>query len=328
MYDFKHSLVPTNGIKLHIVEKGEGPLVIMCHGSPGLWYSWRHQIEAFAKAGYRAVAMDQRGYGQSDRPMNVRDYGHDIILQDMLGLQDALGEEKAVWIGQDFGSPIAWNMAVRHSERVAAVASLCVSYDSRETPSPLSTYADIAKKHFIHFHYFQEIGPAEKEFYDNPELWLKRLYWALSGEGSLLDWEKFPSEGNGYLDVLAEPEKGLPWAWLNQDDMDYIVSEYMRGDETTSYIGSLNSYRAADINWELAKPYIGVKVEQPAFFMAGADDPAIKMIGMDQIDKMKILVPDLRGSILVPGAGHHVQQEAPEVVNNELINFLDALNLK
>ena len=104
MYEFKHSLVATNGIKLHIAEKGEGPLVIMCHGSPGLWYSWRHQIEAFASAGYRAVAMDQRGYGQSDRPLDVRDYGHDVILQDMLGLQDALGEEKAIWIGQDFGS--------------------------------------------------------------------------------------------------------------------------------------------------------------------------------------------------------------------------------
>lgn len=327
MDNFKHSLIDTNGIKLHIAEKGEGPLVIMCHGFPGLCYSWRHQIEAFANAGYRAVAMDQRGYGQSDRPLEVKDYGHDVILKDMLGLQDALGEETAVWIGQDFGSPIAWNMAVRHSERVAAVASLCVSYDSREMPSPLSIYASIAKKHFIHFHYFQEIGPPEKEFYDQPELFLTRLYWALSGEGSLLDWEKFPSEGNGYLDVLADPAIDLPWSWLEKEDMDYIVSEFMRGDEASACIGGLNSYRAADINWELSKPYIGSKVEQPAFFMAGAEDPALQVIGMDQIDRMKALVPDLRGSILVPGAGHHVQQEAHEIVSKELIGFLNSLNL-
>jgi pimeloyl-ACP methyl ester carboxylesterase len=336
----EHLQVETNGIAMHAVVQGRGPTVLFCHGFPGLWYSWRHQLGVIADAGFRAVAVDMRGYGRTDRPRDARKYGNQTIVADLTGLLDALEIDQAAFVGHDFGAQACWAAALHAPERVRAVASIAVPYGvgfkkekkgdgSRKDdvprargPKPSQTYAEIAKNHFLHLHYFQEVGPAEAELGASPRLFLKRIYWALSARGSLLDFRKFPSEGAGYLDVLAEPAESLPWPWLSEEDLDYLVAEYMRAGPETAFIGGLNSYRAMDVNWEHDPDYGRTTIEVPALFLCGEKDPVLQIITPKSLETMPNRVPNLRGTHLIPGAGHFAQQEQPEAVNEALLGFL------
>jgi pimeloyl-ACP methyl ester carboxylesterase len=354
MTEITHRMVETNGINMHIAEAGEGPLVVMVHGFPGLWYSWRYQLPALAKAGFHAVAVDQRGYGRTDRPSDPAVYDADYVANDMLGLLDALGEKKAIFIGHDFGAQLVFNLAVRHPDRVAAVIGMACPYDfdlagrggagskpkkdesgfqaefASSEMRPSEVFAKAAKQHFLHLHYFQEIGPGEAELGAQPREFLTRLFWALSPRGKLLDWTKFPSEGTKYLDVLAPPEIPLPWPWMSQEDIDTYVAEFTRpngvevgGDKT--FIGGLNSYRVADRNWELGAKWADSDITVPTAFIAGSHDPVLKMIRPDAIDIMRSHTPDLRQVTIIPDAGHFVQQEQPEATNAAILSFLETL---
>jgi pimeloyl-ACP methyl ester carboxylesterase len=269
----------------------------------------------------------------------------------MLGVLDALGEKQAVFVGHDFGAPLVWNLAVRKPERVKAIVAMAAPYDfdlagrggagshagkqperadfkpefAAPAMRPTELFAAAAKRHFFHMHYFQTIGPAEKELGANARLFLTKLFWALSAKGNLLGWEKFPSEGTGYLDVLADPPSPPPWPWLSAADMDYYIAEYTKTGPDTAFIGGLNAYRVADKNWELGEPYADANVECPTLFIAGADDPVLKMIPPEALDIMKRRVPGLRGIEIVPNAGHFVQQEQPQAVNTAIVKFLDSL---
>ncbi len=347
MTEITHRLVKTNGINMHIAEAGKGPLVVMVHGFPGLWYSWRHQLPALAKAGWHAVAVDQRGYGRSDRPADPAVYDANYVANDMLGLLDALGETKAIFIGHDFGAQLVFNLAVRHPDRVTAVIGMACPYDfdlagrggAGSSPKkddsgfeaefaapdmrPSEVFAKAAKQHFLHLHYFQTIGPAEKELGANPREFLTRLFWALSPRGKLLDWTKYPTEGTGYLDVLAPPEIPLPWPWMSEEDMDTYVAEFTREGGDKTFIGGLNSYRIADRNWELGAKWADANIEVPTAFIAGAHDPVLKMIRPDAIEIMRGRTPDLRQVSIIPDAGHFVQQEQPAATNEAIISFLE-----
>lgn len=347
-HPLQHQNVLSNGINLHIVTQGEGPLVILCHGFPGLWYSWRHQLPALAAAGWKAVAVDQRGYGGSDRPTDPAVYDSEQLVNDMLGLLDALGAEKAVFVGHDFGAAQVYNLAVRHPDRVAAVVAVACPYDfdlagrgcagsnppedasyprafARPDKRPTQCFAEVAENHFYHMHYYQTIGPAEKELGDRPRLFLSRLFWALSSEGHLLDWSRFPSEGNGYLDVLADPDIQLPWHWMSQEDMDYYVAEFERGGPATAFIGGINSYRVADRNWEIGLAYADHNVDPPSLFISGSEDPVLQMIGPQAIEQLQARSTDLRGVSIIPEAGHFVQQEQAQAFNQALLEFLASL---
>jgi pimeloyl-ACP methyl ester carboxylesterase len=354
MTEITHRMVETNGINMHIAEAGEGPLVVMVHGFPGLWYSWRYQLPALAKAGYHAVAVDQRGYGRTDRPSDPAVYDADYVANDMLGLLDALGEKKAIFIGHDFGAQLVFNLAVRHPDRVAAVIGMACPYDfdlagrggagskpkkddsdfqaefASSEMRPSEVFAKAAKQHFLHLHYFQEIGPGEAELGAQPREFLTRLFWALSPRGKLLDWTKFPTEGTKYLDVLALPDIPLPWPWMTKEDMDTYVAEFTRpngvevsGDKT--FIGGLNSYRVADRNWELGAKWADSNITVPTAFIAGSFDPVLKMIRPDAIDIMRSHTPDLRQVTIIPDAGHFVQQEQPDATNAAILSFLETL---
>lgn len=346
-YPIEHRQIEANGIRLHIALQGEGPLVVLCHGFPGLWYGWRHQMRALAEAGYRAVALDQRGYGRSDRPLAVESYDSDHAVGDLLGVLDALGESRAVFVGHDFGAPQVWNLAVRHPERVRGVAALSCPYDfdlagrggaGSHPPAdavyprgfalphraPSECFAAIAKQHFIHLHYFQAIGPAERELGPRVREFLTRLYWALSARGQLADWSRYPSEGTGYLDVLA-PAPPLPWPWMSEADMSVLVAEYERAGPGLAFIGGLNSYRVADRNWALGARHADARVERPAVFISGARDPVLQMVGDTALEIMRERVPDLRGLHLIDDAGHFVQVEQPEATNRALLAFLESL---
>jgi len=333
----EHRQVDSNGIRMHAVTQGEGPAVLFCHGFPGLWYSWRHQLPVIAEAGYRAIAVDMRGYGRTDRPLAATDYGNQTIVADLMGVLDALGEQQAVVVGHDFGAQAAWAAGLHAPDRVRGVVSVAVPYGvgfardkkkdagSRRGTKPSDTYAAIAKNHFLHLHYFQKVGPAEAELANNARLFLERIYWALSARGSLLDFKNFPAEGTGYLDVLADPKEPLPWPWLSEEDLDYLVEEYMRTGPETAFIGGLNSYRAMDVNWENDPDYGRAKIECPALFLCGAKDPVLQIVSPKSLETMPTRLTDLRGIELIPNAGHFAQQEQPKAVNNALLHFLNTL---
>lgn len=301
-----------------IFEEGEGLAVVLCHGFPGLAYSYRHQMSALANAGYKAIAIDMLGYGGSSAPRDASAYGYTRITRDLVAILDALAIEKAVFVGHDFGAPAAWNVAVRAPERVAGLVLLSVPYDPDPMPKrPSEIYAAMAKKHFLHIHYFQVPGVAEAEFDAAPRAFLSRLYHALSGAYRYLDIWRFPSEGKGYLDVLPEAPP-LPWPWLTEAELDEYVATFAR----TGFGGGLNWYRAFDVNWEEGAPYFGKAIDVPTLFIAGEKDAVIEMRGRAGIARMETFVPDLRGVHVLPGVGHWVQQEASDAVNALLLDFL------
>jgi pimeloyl-ACP methyl ester carboxylesterase len=350
MSTLEHRIIHSNGINLHVSIQGEGPLVIMCHGNPGLWYSWRHQLPVLAEAGYRAVAVDMRGYGRSDRPLDAASYDSQQQIADVLGIVDALGEDKAIFIGHDFGAALVCNLAVRRPERVNGIVVMSCPYDfdlsgrsgAGSNPAkphdkyhqlafgspflkPTECFAKIAERHFIHLHYFQQKGPADKELGENTREFLYRLYWALSAKGNLFGWENYPMEGTGYLDVLAEPDIALPWPWLSQQEFDYYVSEYERAGPESACIGGLNSYRIADRNWEIGAEYADANIDVPCLFISGQLDPVLQMIDPQALDIMQQRCSDLRGIEIIAGAGHFVQQEQPQQTNKALLKFLSSL---
>jgi pimeloyl-ACP methyl ester carboxylesterase len=275
--------------------------------------------------------MDARSV---ERPLDPALYDADQVMGDMIGLLDALGEQQAVFVGHDFGAQQVCNLAVRHPDRVAGVVVMSCPYDydlagrfgtgSAAAVRPTEAFAAIARDHFLHLHYFQSVGPPERELGAHPREFLQRLFWALSAKGDYARYKDVASEGVGYLDAL-EPAPSLPWPWMSEADLDFYVAEFMREGPEAAFIGGLNSYRAADRNWELGAPYAEADIERPALFIAGADDIVLQMIPPDAIDVMRRRTPDLRGVELVPNAGHFVQMEQPEATNRALLRFLASL---
>ena len=336
--EIEHLQVAGNGIKLHLATCGNGPLVIMLHGFPGLWYTWRKQMPVLAEAGYRAVALDLRGYGRSDRPTDVTAYDSQTQVADVLAVMDHFSAPRAIIMGQDFGARLAWNVCARAPRRVVAAVIFGVPYDfnraGREPGGaglelsglddlpPSRQFAAVAEEHFFHMHYFQDIGPAEAELNPRARDLLLRLYWALSAEGSLLDWRNYPSVGTGYLDVLAEPAKPLPWAWFSEEDLDYLVGEYSSAGPELTFSGGFNAYRVLDINWRNSKVYRNVEVPAPVLYIMGTEDPVGQMMPAVAYEHMRRLAPNLRGEHFIEGAGHFVMQEQPIQVNQLMLDFL------
>ena len=324
-----HLQLETNGVSLHLACQGEGPLVVMCHGYPGLWYSWRHQMPAIASAGYKAVAVDMRGYGRSSRPQAVEAYGFDQLSSDVLAILDYFDEDQAVLLGHDFGANLAWHMAVYYPHRLRGIAPLCVPYDmelaggSDVLPSDL--FAEIAGNHFFHMHYYQAPGVAESHLIGREREFLERLFWALSAKGELLNWENFPSEGTQYIDVLEPPAESLPWSWLSMEDMDYYEQEYLAAGADKAFVGGANAYRVMDYNWRLTRDRAHAEIPVPTLWVGGEKDPVVTLAGDGPFDHMRSKVSDLRGLSLLPDAGHFIQQEQPQMLNDLLLEFLASL---
>jgi|TARA_R100000501_G_scaffold17919_1_gene34975 pimeloyl-ACP methyl ester carboxylesterase len=334
-------------VALRAVAKGQGPLVLMLHGFPGLAWSWRHQMAPIAEAGWRAVAIDFLGYGGSDRPLDPRAYAADRIHQYLHAILDYFGAENAVIIGQDFGAQYAWNFAVRSPERTQAlVATIPYDFDlagrallgRKETAAPdapaaplvaspdhlpSERFAAMAAEHFIHFHYFQRVGPADRELGAAVPEFLRRIFHALSAGGDLWSWKQKPMGGTGYLDVLP-PAPPFPWQWLSEEEFATFVAGYDHVDPMRRMIGGLNSYRTADINWQMGREWADANVDVPTLFLYGADDPSFSFF-QDWEPRMRRRVPGLRDMIAIPGAGHFVQQERPEAFNAALLGFLETL---
>jgi pimeloyl-ACP methyl ester carboxylesterase len=311
--EIKHRTVRTNGIDMHVAEAGEGPPVVLCHGFPELWYSWRHQLPALAEAGYHAIAPDQRGYGDTTAPAAIAEYDILHLTDDMLGLLDAMGEERAVFVGHDWGAPVVWHLAQRVPERVAGVVGLSVPFTPRGPMKPTELLEAVFTDTFFYVLYFQEPGVADEELSRDTVRTLRSFYWTISGDSPDGAWKVLPREGTGFLDALADPAQ--PPAWFTQDDLDVYTAAF----EKASFTGGLNWYRNIDRNWELSESLADRKVEPPALFIAGDRDPVILMANPDMMDGY---VTDLRGKVVLPGAGHWTQQERPAEVNQSLLEFL------
>lgn len=319
-WEWTHRTESVNGIEIHLVEQGEETPVILLHGVPHLWFSWRHQIPAIASAGWRAVAPDLRGMGQTSCPEEVAEYDLDHGVADAIGLLDALGEPRAVFVGLDVGANIAWNVALRAPERVLGVVGLNNPLLPWSPVRPSDVWAEAAKDHFVHSQYFQEPGVADKELYGSLREYLQRVYWSLSGAFHYLDVWNAPPDA-GYLDALPEAPP-LPWSWMSEAEMEFYVSEYHR----TGVTGMLNYYRNFDRNWEQTRPYADDRIEAPAAFIAAERDCDLEGFhGESPLDRMRQRYADLRDVAVVEGAGHMVQMERPDDVNAIIVRFLRSL---
>jgi pimeloyl-ACP methyl ester carboxylesterase len=309
-----HRSVVANGITLHVAEAGEGPPVLLCHGFPESWRSWRHQMEALAAAGFRAIAPDMRGYGESEAPAAIEDYTILHLAGDMVGLLDALGLPQAAIVGHDWGAPVAWNAALLRPDRFPVVAGLSVPFTPRGPISPVEALRRAGRHRFYQLH-FQEPGVAEAELERDAEVTLRRTLWSLSGDPPEAErWRPDLPEG-GFLASLAEPP-GLP-AWLPPEELAALTAIYRR----TGFRGGLNWYRNIHRNWQLMAPFQGRLVEQPSLFITGTLDPVFGWTKA-AVEALPQRAPGLRGSVLLEGIGHWVQQEAPEPVNDALVDFL------
>lgn len=312
-----HRFVEANGIRMHIAEQGEGPLVVLLHGFPETWYSWRHQLPALAAAGYHAVAPDLRGYGQTDRPDAVEKYSQLHLVGDVIGLLDALGEEQAVLVAHDFGTSVAWNTAQLRPDRVRGVVALSVPYLPRGPVSALAGLTQALGPGF-YMNYLQEPGVAEAELERDPRASLLRFFnWGF-GDSPQADGPSLPvvPEGGVLFDLMPDAE--LP-AWLTEADIESYTAEYAR----TGFTGGLNWWRTIDLSWELTAPFQGAPLTPPALYVHGDRDGSVTLPGMDQlIANLAYLVPNLKRTVVLPGTGHWTQQERPEEVNAELVKFL------
>jgi pimeloyl-ACP methyl ester carboxylesterase len=276
-------------------------------------------VPALAAAGYHAVAPDMRGYGGTSRPDAIDAYDILDLTGDVLGLMDALGEERAVLVGHDWGAPVVWNLALRAPDRVRGVVGMSVPYTPRSEHPPTEIWKRIFAENWFYILYFQEPGVADVDLGRDAATTLRRLICAVSGEPSAesLALLSGPRDGRGMVDRLPEPA-GLP-DWLPQADLDHYAAVFT----SNGFTGGLNWYRNFDRNWELTPDLAGARVEVPALFVAGTGDPVLRMA---PLDPMRRWVNDLRDVVLVPGAGHWVQQEKPEAVNEALIGFLAQLD--
>lgn len=314
--------VATNGVELRVAVMGEGPLVIMVHGWPESWYSWRHQMGPVADAGYQVAAIDVRGYGGSSKPHPVEAYDMESLTGDVAGLIPALGHETAILMGHDWGAPIVWNTALLHPARISAVAGLSVPYLG---PGP-APFIDIvsqvftAKGRFFYQVYFQDEGVGEAELEADVRGGLRRVYYAISGDAPDGTWPTDKPHGATLLERLPDPNP-FP-AWLTEADIDYYVGEF----ERSGFRGPLNRYRNHRRDFALLDAQPDKRIHQPALYIGGTRDLVLKMLpGKDMVASMKPLMPNLSDAVLLDGIGHWTQQEAPEQVNRLLLEWLNGL---
>jgi len=319
----KLRMIKVNGINLRIAEMGKGPLVILVHGWPESWYSWRNQIPALAAAGYRVVAPDMRGYGASDRPSAIEDYDIHHTTGDLAALVTALGEKTAILVGHDWGSIVSWQALLLHPDKFTAYAALSVPYGGRAAGPPVDGMKAAYKDNFYYILYFQEPGVAEKEFDANPRGILSMLYTSPDTPTEPPTITDPKMSAGGWIGRRGKP-KALP-PWLTKQDLDYYVSEFSRA----GFRGGINYYRNFNRNWATTPQLAGVKVKQPVIFLAGEKDVVINGATPERLTaQMTRSCEDFRGVTLYPGAGHWIQQERAAEINRALIDFINSVQPK
>lgn len=319
--DLTHHTVQLDEVRIHAVEAGppDGLVVLMVHGFPESWYSWRHQMTTLASAGYRAVAIDVRGYGRSSAPSEIEAYSMLRLVGDNVGVVDALGADRAVVVGHDWGSPIACTSALLRPDVFVGLGILSVPYSPRGTVRPLEQMRAIGGDEEFYIEYFQEPGRAEAEIEIDLRDWLLAFYHSASGDGALTATGMATIPAGGRMrDRLVVPDDHP--AWLPEADFEVYVGEF----ERTGLTGGLNRYRNVDEDWRDLAAFTHAPITVPAFFVGGSlDGPTIW--GRAAIDRFDQNLPDLRHSEILTGCGHWTQQERPAEVDAVLLDFLAGL---
>jgi pimeloyl-ACP methyl ester carboxylesterase len=309
----RHSAVEINGIQLHVVELGNGKPVLFCHGFPDTWRGWRRQMEAIAEAGYRAIAVDMRGYGRSSAPLSADQYTPFHTVGDLVGLLDALRLEAVTVVGHDFGANVAWHAAMMRPDRFTAVFGVSVPFLPREDKSFLERLREAGHNDFYMFH---QISPeADAAWGDAEKTIPAALYWLSATPEIGQRFNPFDPK----LMFNREVQTKLP-SWIDPEDVAYTISEFKR----TGFHGGLNYYRAIEPGFRLASAYKGAVVHQPSYFATGAAE-AMKALGIISQEYAKKYLPGLRGYLEIESAGHWPQHETPKELNAAILNFLDGL---
>ena len=319
MAELKLQMRDVNGLRMRVATQGTGPLVLLCHGFPELWCSWRAQLTALSAAGYRVVAPDMRGYGGTDAPADVAAYTQLHLVGDMVDLVRGMGEREAVIVGHDWGAPVAWHAALLRPDLFRAVVGMSVVFAAPSRVDLLSALRQQGINDF-YMQYFQAPGVAEAELERDVEATIRLIHFNGSGDGpDRAAFGRVPA-GKGCLDHLTEPVT-LP-AWLTAAD----IAEYAEAFTRTGFRGGLNWYRNIARSAELLAPWRGTTIHQPSMFIAGARDDVLKFPGTRaRIDNLARALPGLRGCHILEGAGHWIQRERAATVNELLLGFLKSL---
>jgi pimeloyl-ACP methyl ester carboxylesterase len=321
MPDFR--TVDAGGAHIRVAVEGEGPLVLMVHGFPESWYSWRHQLPAVAQAGFTAAAIDVRGYGGSDKPREVAPYDMESLTADVAGVADALQPGKpAILVGHDWGAPIVWNSAFTRPERFSAVAGLSVPFSGVPT-RPFTEIFDALytqKNRFFYQAWFQKVGPPEAEAEKDVRDFLRKFYFGIAGEAPEGSWPQKPADAT-LLEGMIDP--GVFPAWLTAADLDYYVGEF----ERSGFFGPISRYRNHERDFAWLQRFKGRTLDQPSLLIGGDKDPAFNGFGRiaDPGAMMRQHATDLRGVHVLSGCGHWTQQERPSEVNTILVDWLKGL---
>ena len=315
MSEIKHSFVKTNGIKMHVAETGAGFPVVLCHGFPEMWYSWRHQMKALAEAGFRAIAPDQRGYGETECPAPIEAYTQRKLVGDIVGMLDALGIGKCVIVGHDWGGAVAWNTALMARDSVERVVGVNTPFMPRSPIKPTDAMRAMAAGGFHYVLYFQTPGVAEAEL-DKDVYKSLRAFYQDPPEVDPTDISKTPPgvfgrPGGGLLDRFPDRPHGK---FLSDEDFEVFVRAFKK----TGFRGGLNWYRCIDRSWEEGAGRED-RIQQPALMITAERDVVLRP---EMAAGMKEFVPNLRKTVLIKGSGHWTQQEKPAEVNAALLEFL------
>ncbi|MBB5159020.1 alpha/beta fold hydrolase [Saccharopolyspora phatthalungensis] len=318
MNSVTHRLVQAGDVRLHIAEAGTGPLVLLLHGFPEAWYSWRHQINALAEAGFRAVAVDQRGYGQSEHPTAVEKYSIMHLVGDVIHLLHALDEKAAVVVGHDWGAEVAWHTALMRPDLVRGVVGMSLPYRPRGAQSQLADMVE-AFGDGVYTNYFQRPGAADADLGADPRKTFRLMLRGARKSAQPRAHSRPPAPivpaGRTYLDIYSEPAN-LP-AWLTEADIEAYAAEFSAG-----FSGALNWYRNMDRNWELTAFLHNGVIRCPALYLVGQQDRCLNFPGVrDAIERLDELVVGRSEAVVLPDVGHWTQQEAPEQVSTALIEF-------
>lgn len=317
MENFNHKFVQTNGVRMHYVERGVGPLVVLCHGFPESWYSWRHQLRALGDGGFHAVAPDMRGYGQTDRPQEVEAYDIFQLTGDLVGLVNAVGGAPAVIVGHDWGAWITQAAALLRPDLFRAVALLSVPFLPR---APISPSAWEQQKYPGKIFYQQIFrAPGSEQIFDaDVRGSIVNALYSASGEPPADQRWKFALDPKDAANLLP-PAPKKP-SFVTDEDIEFFVDEFKR----TGFAGGLNYYRNVDRNWALTPFLEGAKLPQPTLFVAGDRDGVLGFWG-EEVDAMERNVPHLVKKVILPDVGHWTQQERPDEVSRLLLEFLRGL---
>ena len=317
MDNFNERILTVNDKMFKYVECGSGKLVLLVHGWPENWSSWKNQMSLISDLGYKAVAFNIRGYADSYSPKDISSYSMRFFMEDILDIISFFKEKSAILIGHDWGAPICWNTAAYYKNKIDAVIGLSVPYVRRGKISNIQLWKNLYKNIFFYQNYFQKINQPELELEENVFNTISKIYYWCSAEGYIDKVKTTTSLNSGLLDGIPLPQNRLNW--LKSSELNHVIKDFKK----SGFLGSLNRYRAQDLDWNELIELDYLKIHQPSIFIGGEYDPVRFFIkNYDAYKDPGKYCEKYKGTYIIKSAGHWVQQEKPEMVNKIIKNFL------